>query len=480
VWSFRAAGGRTLPSGVAMISAEELLPLRDLPTVVIVDLRNEDEDRDAAHIHGSWHSPAQHFHAETLLDDLQEFTPSAKTVVFYHGASMHELKDCVERVHAELARREKTDLQVMILRGGITVWSSKDEQLGGLNFPTCCCKCAACSKMEGEAAAQFADSLEASGVERPPPAPQMAAEQAVSPGGGGVAAGRRGKERAPAILVADSAPLFSPWWKQTVGPLVQAALKAGDGSRKVASYLGANNYDNPDYFDMFKMAAAEVGFAENSCHFVTADNGAQRLELVAQHSALIVIGGGDTAAGWESMQKTSLAGALRRAGEEGAILVGVSSGATQLGTHGYEMRSVASPFFSSADSNMPMSSPLPQKVNPSFATLGLIPFVFGTSDEANDWQDCRLALKGLPGSIGIGISSGTALVVFPDQTVCAYQIGQEPPVVLDGAETGKMPIRERCGLRHDDRGRVLVCTWEDGNVLGRESARRVDGKSWNS
>ena len=71
-------------------------------------------------------------------------------------------------------------------------------------------------------------------------------------------------------------------------------------------------------------------------------------------------------------------------------------------------------------------------------------------------------------------------MVFPDQTVCAYQIGQEAPVVLDGAETGKMPIRERCGLRHDDRGRVLVCTWEDGNVLGRESARRVDGKSWNS
>lgn len=294
------------------------------------------------------------------------------------------------------------------------------------------------------------------------------------------------------FCAADSAPLFTPWWPSTVGPAVQAA-KAADSKKFAAAFLSASNYDKPEYFDIFVMAASALGFSASDCHHVTSANGRINVELVATRSALVLLGGGDTCSGWDSFVEHGLVDAIRRAFAGGAALVGIAAGAIQLGTFGYAMRSVASPFFMSADSGLPMSSPAPSSCpTPTYPTLGLAPYarrplftrrrldLSGSSMAAGDsrryifasqpigeeaqhgWQDFRSAISGLPkdSTIGIGLVDGSAVVVHTsDGTLEAYaaERARPPVVIVDGCDfAGPLPIGERVRLRRDSQGRVLT------------------------
>lgn len=348
-----------------------------------------------------------------------------------------------------------------MLRGGFDTWAQPTSRKG-FGFPTCSCKAAACSKMEGQ---PFTEE-----------APEVQGPKLAPTAGGGLL-----------VCVADSVPLFSPWWRENVRPMVDAVVQAGDGSRRMASYLGASNYDNPTYFEMFEGVAKEVGIDKARCVHVSADNGRQKVQLVAEESALVVLGGGDCAAGWESFEKCGLIDALRRAAAGGAVLVGVAEGAVQLGTHGYRHRAVGGVNSSDYRSGgMPMSNGPSSAPNPSTPMLGLAPYVFGAHDEANDWKDTRSALRGLPSSaIALGLSSGSGVVVHPDGAVSPFKVGKDPPVVLDGDDTAKLAIGEKVGFRKNDHGRVLLVTHEGGDATGRESARRAvgggpGGANWNA
>ena len=163
------------------------------------------------------------------------------------------------------------------------------------------------------------------------------------------------------FATADSAPLFSgSWWPDTVGAAVRHAASSC-GREMTACYLGASNGDAPEFYDMFVFAAGRLGFDENRCQHVAVGCGEEEMRCVAEQAALVLLSGGDTAAGWAAYTHSGLDIALRAAHHGGAVLVGISAGAIHLGSHGY--RSCG------AGETVP------------YQTLGLVHQLFGTPYE---------------------------------------------------------------------------------------------------
>ena len=111
-----------------------------------------------------------------------------------------------------------------------------------------------------------------------------------------------------------------------------------------------------------------------------------------------MLGGGDVARGWQIFEETGLHTGILQRYHAGAILVGVSAGAVQLGRFGW-----------------PEEDRTPERL---FATLGLVPAIVGVHEEREDWATLREVVRMLGGAInGIGIPSGGAAIYHADQTL---------------------------------------------------------------
>jgi cyanophycinase-like exopeptidase len=88
--------------------------------------------------------------------------------------------------------------------------------------------------------------------------------------------------------------------------------------------------------------------------------------------------------------------------QEGAVLMGISAGAAQLGLYGLPERGASD------------ASPV--------STFGLVPFVIDAHDEGRKWGRLRTAIRVLDGVVkGIGIPAGGGLSYYPDGRVEAIR-----------------------------------------------------------
>ena len=86
---------------------------------------------------------------------------------------------------------------------------------------------------------------------------------------------------------------------------------------------------------------------------------------------------------------------------EGAILIGVSAGAVQLGLFGW-----------------PESSPTLDHLDDLIDTFKLVPFIVGAHDETQQWQKLQQAVRLLGKSVqGLGIPAGGGLRYHADRTI---------------------------------------------------------------
>jgi cyanophycinase-like exopeptidase len=84
---------------------------------------------------------------------------------------------------------------------------------------------------------------------------------------------------------------------------------------------------------------------------------------------------------------------------QGAVLVGISAGAVQLGRYGI----VEAP-----------DSPATELID----VFSLVPLVIDTHDEGTNWERLSRTIHSLQGAAtGIGIPSGGGVVVHPDNTI---------------------------------------------------------------
>ncbi|MEM9919172.1 MAG: Type 1 glutamine amidotransferase-like domain-containing protein [Bacteroidota bacterium] len=191
----------------------------------------------------------------------------------------------------------------------------------------------------------------------------------------------------PICLLADSILLFSKKGDGSFYLAEARALLSGDDP--LAVYLGVSNEDRPEYFELFKTAMANIGI-ERSVH-LRHPYGAAAFQML-RSAKLILLAGGDPIKGWAALQQSGMAECIREQYRAGALLMGISAGAIQLG-----MGTLWKGFYT------PM--------------LQLLPYYFDAHQEKDNWQRLRKELtKAEVLRSGIGIHSGGGIWFHPDGT----------------------------------------------------------------
>jgi Peptidase family S51 len=199
---------------------------------------------------------------------------------------------------------------------------------------------------------------------------------------------------APLFLLADSQLLF---WADDGGAFIdRVAACTGPGAPR-AAYLGASNGDNPDFYSIFLAAVEAIGPAE--CRMIPAEPAGEDLAFL-EAADVVVLAGGDVERGWRAFEASGIGEAVERRYHAGAVLIGVSAGAVQLGTAGWPERD--------ADA--------------AFPTWGFAPFVVDAHAEDEDWASLRTVVRARgSGARGIGIPRGGGVILHPDRTLEAVR-----------------------------------------------------------
>ena len=177
-----------------------------------------------------------------------------------------------------------------------------------------------------------------------------------------------------------------------------------------AAYVGASNGDDPAFYSIFTAAMDGLGIGER--RMVLSSFPSEDRDWL-QSADLIVLAGGDPLQGWRIFTQSGMDEILRERHFAGAVLLGVSAGAVQLGW-------LIDPARSAADEAPTDGSPPPERTPAEelVTALRLVPAVVGVHEEADDWTPLKrlVTTSGLEVR-GLGIPSGGGLAYHPDRTV---------------------------------------------------------------
>jgi len=198
----------------------------------------------------------------------------------------------------------------------------------------------------------------------------------------------------PLYLLADSQLLF---WKRQDRLLLEAAL---DGLARdtplSAAYIGASNGDRPEFYGIFAAAMDAIGITDR--RMIDSSFGPGDRAFL-ERARLIVLAGGDVRLGWNTFEKTGMKDVILGRYAQGAVLVGISAGAVQLGRYGI----VETPESLAAE---------------LFDVFKLVPLVIDAHDERAEWARLSRTIHSLNGAAtGLGIPSGGGVIVHADTTI---------------------------------------------------------------
>lgn len=201
----------------------------------------------------------------------------------------------------------------------------------------------------------------------------------------------------PIFLLADSQVLF--WRDKKEGLFMERIYKLlaedkPEGSHK-AAYIGASNNDNPDYYDIFLAAMNQVGITGDQCQLIRSKRTRKKDIKFLEQADLILLAGGDIEKGWKIIKEKFQQTVVDRY-YNGAVLVGISAGAVQLGMRGWKEEK-------------------PVLLDTLFETFQLVPAIVDVHNEESDWSDLAMMVEYL-GSYnrGFGIPAGGGAVYHSD------------------------------------------------------------------
>ena len=194
----------------------------------------------------------------------------------------------------------------------------------------------------------------------------------------------------PLYLLADSQIFF---WKDDSGSLARRIRTDLDSTNPKAAYLGASNGDQTEFYSLF-LAAMEM-MEVSDCRLVPSKPSRED-NMFLEKADLILLAGGDVERGWKVFEQNGFKDLIARRRYDGALLIGVSAGAVQLGLGALTI------------------SAQPKQ----FSMFRFAPFYIGAHDEKNDWWDLR-ALVNLSqtDTRAIGIAGGGGAAYYPDGTL---------------------------------------------------------------
>lgn len=197
-------------------------------------------------------------------------------------------------------------------------------------------------------------------------------------------------------LCADSQLLF---WRDGGTLFLDSVRRLVTHDSPRAAYVGASNGDDPAYYSIFEAAMAGVGVRD--CRMILSSFPPDEQSFLNE-ADIILLAGGDVERGWEVFVETGMREFVVRRYNAGAVLLGVSAGAVQLG------------LYDPVESDAPTAQPM--------ETFGLVPFVIDAHDEGQAWGRLRRAIRLLGGGAkGIGIPTGGGLVYHPERRVEAVR-----------------------------------------------------------
>lgn len=200
----------------------------------------------------------------------------------------------------------------------------------------------------------------------------------------------------PIYLFADSQLLF---WKNKGTPFLDSINSRVTSGSPKAAYIGASNGDAPEFYSIFEAAMEAVDI--RNCKMIRSPFPAEDESFLSE-ADIILLGGGDVELGWTVLTERGMEELIRRRYYEGAILIGISAGAVQLGLYGLTERE------SSFDGLI--------------ETFKLVPFIIGAHEERQGWERLKRTLRLLNAAAkGIGIPTGGGLVYHPDQSIEAIR-----------------------------------------------------------
>lgn len=200
----------------------------------------------------------------------------------------------------------------------------------------------------------------------------------------------------PVFLLADSQLLF---WVERGERFLSRVRRAIESDAPRAAYLGASNGDQPAFFELFTGAMETVGITD--CRMIPSAPSAEELAFL-EAADLVLLAGGDTERGWRAFEANGVREAVARRHAEGAVLIGISAGAVQLGLFGW-----------------PEGDASPEA---AFPTFGIVPFAVGAHDEEADWESLRRIVASRGGAVtGVGLPRGGGVVYGPGHALEAVR-----------------------------------------------------------
>ncbi|WP_406815070.1 Type 1 glutamine amidotransferase-like domain-containing protein [Mycobacterium sp. M23085] len=198
----------------------------------------------------------------------------------------------------------------------------------------------------------------------------------------------------PIFLLADSQLLF---WKRDGKLVLDAALvELPRDTPPSAAYIGASNGDHPEFYEIFEAAMDAVGITDR--RMIHSSFGPDDRAFL-QGARLIVLAGGDVGLGWKTFEKSGMKDVILDRYTKGAILVGISAGAIQLGRCG-------------------IVETLRAEQVELLDMFDLVPLVIDTHDERADWARLSRTIQLLEGTAtGLGIPAGGGVIAQADGTI---------------------------------------------------------------
>jgi hypothetical protein len=193
-------------------------------------------------------------------------------------------------------------------------------------------------------------------------------------------------------LLADSQLLF---WNDGTRPFLASMLEATAKPTPSVAYIGASNGDSPEAYSILVAALDQLEIG--SPHWVRASFPAADRQAL-RTADVIVLAGGDVEAGWNVFTRSGMREEIESRYRAGAVLVGVSAGAVQIGTHAA---------LTGDDGSFRLVE-----------TFGFVRAIVDAHDENNDWHRLASTIELLEGAAtGIGIPRGSGLIAHSDGTL---------------------------------------------------------------
>jgi len=193
-----------------------------------------------------------------------------------------------------------------------------------------------------------------------------------------------------AYLIAGGPPLNRPVMIRELS----AALKAAGKENPSVAYIGTASSDNRPFFVMLKALIKEAGAGE--VKFLKLAQNRADVEGAKQYLTecdVVFLSGGEVDDGMFWLRKHGLCDFLRDLFSGGKLFVGMSAGSIMMGTK----------WITAKGTNDITKAEL-------FDCLGIIPDVFDTHAEGEDWIELKTTLRLMgPGASGHGLESGTVI-----------------------------------------------------------------------